>query len=165
MYLKVMPLKKIVHFIFPSVFCQNGHRFIFLVFLVHFFYFRNQSSDLQFSTYERTLRRIKNSSMPPSPKDIEGIEEAFANEEVNRLYGQTMHTDNVDKNQFYRTTYRCDDFGYSVFASQRTIDLIHDNYTVAQRKYLMDATFYVVPLLFMQLLIIYFQTPSKQVIH
>lgn len=102
--------------------------------------------------------------MPPSPNDIEGIEEAFANENVQQMYGQTMHTDNVDKNQFYRTTYKCDNFGYSVFASQRIIDLISSNFAIGQRKYLMDATFCVVPLLFMQLLIIYFETPTKQVI-
>lgn len=103
--------------------------------------------------------------MPPSPTDIKGIEEAFANENVHHMYGQTMHADNVHKNQFYRTTYACENFGYSVFASERIIDLISTNFDVAQRKYLMDATFSVVPLLFMQLLIIYFETPTKQVIN
>lgn len=58
---------------------------------------------------------------------------------------------------------RGDDFGYSVFASQRIIDMIEQNYTEEQRKYAMDATFLVVPLLFFQLLIIYFETPTKQV--
>lgn len=103
--------------------------------------------------------------MPPSPKDIQEIEGVFADETVNRVYGKTMHTDGDSvKNKFYRTTFTSDAFGYSVFASQRIIDLIKTNYAVANRKYLMDATFSVVPLLFMQLLIIHFETPTKQVI-
>lgn len=137
---------------------------------MHFFFhflilllLRNQSSTLRFKTVERTLRRIQSSTLPPSPKDIEEIEEAFENETVKRLYGQTMHTENVEKNTFYRTTYKCAEFGYSVFASQRIIDLIAANFAEDKRKYLMDATFSIVPLLFMQLLIIYFETPTKQV--
>lgn len=125
---------------------------------------RNQKSIVQYANVERTLRRIQQSTIPPSPKDIQGIEDAFANENVQRMYGQTMHTDNTDKNQFYRTTYTCAQFGYSVFASQRIIDLIKANYAISQRRYLFDGTFNVVPLLFMQLLIIYFETPTKQVL-
>lgn len=101
--------------------------------------------------------------MPPSPKDVSEIEKVFADETVNRLYGQTMHDTDTEKNTFYRTTHIDKELAYSVFASQRIIDLITANYNVAQRKYLMDGTFSVVPLLFMQLLIIYFQTPTKQV--
>lgn len=101
--------------------------------------------------------------MPSPPKTIADIDAAFANENVNRLYGQTLHKSNVDKNQFYRTTYVCDEFAYSVFASQRIIDMIASNYSIEERKYMMDATFKVTPQLFYQLLTIHFETPNKQV--
>lgn len=38
--------------------------------------------------------------------------------------------------QFYRTPYTCENFGYSVFASQRIIDLITMNYVIACSKLL-----------------------------
>lgn len=101
--------------------------------------------------------------MPPAPKTIDQIGSAFANEHVNRLYGQTSHKSDTKKNQFYRTTHISDEFAYSVFASQRCIDLIEKHYREEERKYTMDATFKIVPRLFYQLLIIYFETPSKQV--
>lgn len=108
------------------------------------------------------MDRIRSNAMPSPPKCIEEIENKFKHEEVKRLYGSTSHKENVHKNTFYRTTYVCPTFGYSVFASQRIIDLIK-TYDVSDRKYLMDGTFKVVPKMFKQLLIIHFETPSKYV--
>lgn len=123
----------------------------------------NEDSTVQYHRVERTLRRIASKTMPPAPKTIEQIGSTFENEHVNRLYGQTLHKTDDEKNQFYRTTHVEDEFAYSVFASQRCIDLIESHYEVHERKYCIDATFKVVPLLFYQLLIIYFETPTKQV--
>lgn len=123
----------------------------------------NEDSTIQYHRIERTLRRIASKTMPPAPKSIEQIGSTFENEHVNRLYGQTLHKTDVEKNQFYRTTHVEDEFAHSVFASQRCIDLIENHYGVDERKYCIDATFKVVPHLFYQLLIIYFETPTKQV--
>lgn len=123
----------------------------------------NENSTIQFHRVERTLRRIAGKTLPAAPKTIDQIGIAFENEHVNQLYGFTSHRS--APTQFYRTTYVSDDFSYSVFASQRCIDLIKAHYTVMERKYTMDATFDVTPRLFYQLLIIYFETPSKQVEH
>lgn len=79
-----------------------------------------------------------------------------------RLYGQTKHLQNPELNTFYRTTYECENFAYTVFASQRMINLIA-RYAIDDRKFMMDATFKVVPHLFQQLSVIYFATPTKQV--
>lgn len=62
--------------------------------------------------------------MPPAPKSIADIEMAFSDDNVKQLYGQTKHLQNPELNQFYRTTYECDEFAYTVFASQRIIDII-----------------------------------------
>lgn len=123
----------------------------------------NENSTIQYHRIERTLRRITSKTMPTAPKTIDQIESTFANDHVAKLYGQTSHKTNTEKNQFYRTTHVNDEFGYSIFASQRCIDLIEANYPVNERRYNMDATFKVVPRLFYQLLIIYFETPTKQV--
>ncbi|XP_055301598.1 uncharacterized protein LOC129568081 isoform X2 [Sitodiplosis mosellana] len=124
----------------------------------------NEDSSIQYHRIERTLRRIANKTMPAAPKTIDQIGTTFENEHVNRLYGQTLHKSDTEKNQFYRTTHVSDEYAYSVFASQRCIDLIEAHYQVNERRYNMDATFKVVPRLFYQLLIIYFETPSKQTV-
>lgn len=124
---------------------------------------KNEDSTIQYHRVERTLRRIASKTMPPAPKTIDQIGSTFANEHVNRLYGQTSHKSDTEKNQFYRTTHVSDEFAYSVFASQRCIELIEAHYPVNERRYTMDATFKIVPRLFYQLLIIYFETPTKQV--
>ena len=123
----------------------------------------NEDSTIQYHRVERTLRRIASKTMPAAPKTIDEIEKAFGNEHVNRLYGQTKHQTDTEKNQFYRTTHVTDEFGYTIFASQRCIDLIEFNYPASERRYCMDATFKVVPRLFYQLFIIYVETPTKQV--
>lgn len=123
---------------------------------------RNQTADLQYHRVERTLRRIKFATMPSPPKSIAEISEKFGNSDVKEQFGRTRHNENIEKNDFYRTTYVSDDFSYSVFASQRIIDIIL-TFEVDTRRYMMDATFKVVPSMFYQLLVIYFETPSKQV--
>lgn len=92
------------------------------------------------------------------------LKEAFEKPNVMMLYGQTKHMTNTDKNQFYRTTFTSDAFSYCVFASERIIDMIKTRYErTDERRYLMDATFKVVPRLFTQLLVIHFETPTKHV--
>lgn len=115
-----------------------------------------------FHKVERTMRRIKQSTMPAPPKKVEDIHACFDNEAVNEMYGRTKQKTNTEKNQFYRTTHICGEFAYSLFASERIIDLIQ-TYAVDKRRFMMDATFKIVPKMYSQLLVIYFETPSKQV--
>lgn len=110
------------------------------------------------------MRRIKQQALPAPPTRIEEIHERFQNQHVNDLYGRTKNKLNPEKNQFYRTTYISDDFSYSLFASQRIIDLIQE-YPVDKRRFMMDATFKIVPKMYSQVLVIYFETPTKQVTH
>lgn len=123
---------------------------------------KHDASAIQYHRIERTLRRIASKTLPAAPKTIEEIGKTFENSHVNRLYGQSLYEG--ENKQFYRTTHVSDAFAYSVFASQRSIDLIKDHYPENERKYCLDATFKVSPRLFYQLLIIYFETPSKQVL-
>lgn len=108
------------------------------------------------------MRRVKKKLMPTPPTKIEDIHGSFENETVNNAYGRTKHKEDTEKNQFYRTTHVGDEFSYSLFASQRIIDLI-DKYPVEKRRFMMDATFKIVPKMFSQLLVIYFETPTKHV--
>lgn len=124
--------------------------------------YRNEQVGLQYHRVERTMRRIRQTTMPAPPKKIEQIPELFQNPTVNNLYGRTKQKLNTEKNQFYRTTRICEEFAYSLFASQRIIDLIQD-FPIEKRRFMMDATFKIVPKIFSQLLVIYFETPSKQV--
>lgn len=109
------------------------------------------------------MRRIKQSQLPAPPKKVEEIHPLFENEAVNQVYGKTMQKNDLEKSQFYRTTFTSSDFSYSLFASQRIIDLI-ENFPVEKRRFMMDATFKIVPKIYSQLLVIYFETPLKQVI-
>lgn len=108
------------------------------------------------------MRRYKKATMPSAPKKFEDIDAAFQNEAVNNVYGRTQQTSDTEKNQFYRTTFVSEDFSYSLFASQRIIDLIQE-YPIEKRRYMMDATFKIVPKMYSQLLVIYFETPTKHV--
>lgn len=123
---------------------------------------RNEESNVQFHAVKRTLDRIKAKVMPPPPNTIENIPVVFQNPEVMELFGRTKQKKNTEKNQFYRTTFVSALFAYTIFASQRVIDIIN-TFDESKRRFAMDGTFNVVPRLFKQLLIIYFCTPLKQV--
>lgn len=123
--------------------------------------FRDDNLDVMYHTVERTMRRIKQSTMPAPPKKVEDIHACFDNETVNEKYARTKQKTNTEKNQFYRTTHICEEFAYT-FAWERIIDLIK-TYAVDKRRFMIDATFKIVPKMYSQLLVIYFETPSKQV--
>lgn len=78
---------------------------------------RHDNNDLQYHTVERTMRRTKQTNLPAPPKKVEDIAASFENPIVNQVYGMTENKTNTEKNQFYRTTFVCDDFSYSLFAS------------------------------------------------
>lgn len=96
----------------------------------------------------RTLMRHKNKKYPNIPKTFKEIKD-----ELNRLenaeFGKTR-----DGRNFYIATVIKKKYSYIVFASKNVIDFVEEYISPEERKYLMDGTFRVVPVMFYQLLII-----------
>lgn len=98
----------------------------------------------------RVLQLRRTESMPTALSAAE-MKEAYENEDIMREFGMTSHQ---HPRQFYKIAYECDDFSYCVFASDSIVDEVK-KMNVAERHYLIDGTFKVVPFgAFNQLLII-----------
>lgn len=99
---------------------------------------------------ERQLRRIKNNCHAKPPKTCNEINSLLDSEEMMEKYGNNLS----GTDRFYVGGE--DDF--CLFASKKSIELVEENIAPSQRKYLMDATFKIVPNgRFRQLLIIHIQ--------
>lgn len=102
---------------------------------------------------ERNLRRIKNHSFPASPTSGDEIIEIFSSEDMINSFGKTKHE---SPTLFYKGTICNKSYTCTFFASDHIISLIGENIERNRRKYLMDATFKIVPVgCFSQILIIY----------
>lgn len=108
---------------------------------------------IKFEEVKRTLHNIRNKCLPPPPKNAMQINDVFAMQNVFEEFGVSKHT---HKHPFFKHAFECNDF------SQTTIDLIDTNIPIANRRYLMDATFKVVPFsVFKQLLVVYVEYLDK----
>lgn len=104
---------------------------------------------------ERHLRRIKNETFSASPTNGAQIIEIFSDEGMLHLFGKTKHDEPAI---FYRGTLVHESYTTTFFSSEKIQTLIAVNINEGQRKYLMDATFKIVPVgCFHQILIFYIE--------
>lgn len=108
--------------------------------------FRN--TKLRFKNIQKTLRRHKNKSHPKKPRSIKSVRDAFLDPQIMHDYGYNLEHDS----KLYIDTVITKEYGFTLFASQFTIDFIKEN--IKRRKYLMDGTFDSLPENYYQLLII-----------
>lgn len=100
---------------------------------------------MRFEKVEKTLRRHKNKA---HPKASQSIGELFKDPQIMHEYGHNLERDS----KFYIDSVEAQDYGFTLFASQYTIDFFKQN--IKHRKYLMDATFDSLPESYYQLLVI-----------
>lgn len=118
-----------------------------------------ESEGISFNKMERNLLRIRHKVFPKSPKTCDAVTDAFARESIYEVFGTSKHN---DARPFYKTTVKTDSYGFVIFASDTTIDLIRGNIAVDRRNIIMDATFKITPLGdFNQFLIIYIEYMEK----
>lgn len=114
---------------------------------------------MKFSAIQRTLQAIRSSTIPPTPKTAEEINQVYMNPAVLDEFGKSYHT---EPKTFFKTAYECKGFSYCIFASETNMGYITENIPVQNRRYLMDATFKIVPdCAFNQLLIVYVEYLDK----
>lgn len=99
---------------------------------------------------ERQLHRIRDKKYPERPKSDEAVKIVLKKPEIFEEYGSTLNKEHP----FYVDSVVEDSYAFHVFASFAVINLIKKNIEPAQRRYLMDGTFKIVPRQFSQLLII-----------
>lgn len=96
------------------------------------------------------MDRVKNNKYPESPKTFEEIRANFAKPEIMTKYGYNLDVSDT----LYIDTIINDEYGFSLFASLSTINILRLHIETKKRKYLIDGTFSCVPKLYYQLLII-----------
>lgn len=121
--------------------------------------YRHQTCSVKFADIQQTLQAIRSSAIPPTPKTANEIEQAYLNPTVFEEFGQSFH--DVPK-VFFKKAYECKQYSYCIFASETNMAYITENIAIANRCYLMDATFKIVPdCSFNQLLIVYVEYLDK----
>lgn len=111
------------------------------------------TAGLRYSKMERNLRRIKNETFAASPTNGAEIIKVFSDEALIKLFGNTKHD---EPELFYRGTLVHENYTCTFFFSEKIRQIIVENIPADRRKYLMDATFKIVPVgCFRQILIIY----------
>lgn len=128
---------------------------------IHVYNFSDQegSSKVSYDRVRRGLQRIQSRNFPKNPENVEDILRAFSDEDFMENFGTSLEK---EKHPFYRGAVETDEFSYCIFASEAIIKVIQTEIEVPVRKYLMDATFKVVPEgCFKQLLIIYIEYMEK----
>lgn len=99
---------------------------------------------------KRNMNRVKNSKYPKNPKTLTELKEIFTEPEVLDKYGHNLDITEA----LYTDTVIDDEYGFCIFSSQSTINIIRLHIKAGKRKYLIDGTFSCAPKLFYQLLII-----------
>lgn len=110
-------------------------------------------SNLTFGSVQRTLYRLRDKSRPKNPENNEEIRKAMMDPKIAEEYGYSMDKEH----RFYMGSVVKKLFAFHVFASLAVINMIKEKIVPNERKYLIDATFKIVPRLFSQLLIISIQ--------
>lgn len=114
---------------------------------------RDAMRNVHYSRISRTLRRMKNKVFPRSPTNIDELEAEFAKPHIMKAFGMTGED---ESETFFYGTVTGKHSSCAVFGSPEIIELIKENIPPAERVYLLDATFKIVPMgFFKQLLIIY----------
>lgn len=92
---------------------------------------------------ERTVQRHRKQRHPASPKKMSEVVAVFTQALIISMYGTTKSKQNP--RPFFKTAYDGESFGYCVFSSDKSIDLMINRIPSNQRKLFVDATFKVRP--------------------
>lgn len=111
---------------------------------------RDENYSVDFQTMKRNMDRVKNETYPKRPNSLEELKEIFQNPQILNKYGLNL---DVTENLYIETVVT-DDYGFCLFASHATINMVKLNITAQHRNYLIDGTFSCSPKMFYQLLII-----------
>lgn len=134
---------------FDSIKCNHHARILF-------FFLRHQDAKIDLAPLVRNCQKIKRGILPKNPENIDAINAAFAEHEIDQVFGHT-----ADKNQpekFFDFAVKKETHSFCVFSSKKIIRLVLEHVPVPDRHILMDATFKIVPIgEFSQLLILYFR--------
>lgn len=107
---------------------------------------------------DRNLRRIKNVADEEAPKTCDEANQLFRYDRIMAKYGNNLRM----SHQFYIGGEANESNSFCLFASMESIKLVEEHILPYQRKYLLDATFKIVPRgSFRQLLIIHIQWCSN----
>lgn len=108
---------------------------------------------LVFISIEKTLSNHRSTKLQRAPKECSEIDKAFENPEIRSLFCNSLHK---EKYNLYDKTYSSKEFGYCIYSSKKSIELIKQNVPEAERFLVMDATFSISPKqMFYQVFIIY----------
>lgn len=123
----------------------------------------NEDVGITFGNIRRGLQKIVSGTFVKNPKTARDVVEAFTSENVWYEFGLSKcHT---DPQPFFKACIEDHDFSFCIFMSTKSINLIKSHIPPCDRKYLMDATFKIVPQgCFNQLLIVYISYLEQQVI-
>lgn len=88
-----------------------------------------------------------------APSKCSEIDTVFEDPEMRSIFCDSLHR---EKYNLYDKTFSSEEFGYCIYSSKKTIDLISRNVEEPERFLVMDATFSITPnRMFYQVLIIY----------
>lgn len=148
--------------LFTQVIIQFTSLLVWGKWISKFDYIRRWEADLEcegsypiaFITIERTLSNIRNERFRKTPTHCSQIEITFEDELMRSLFCHSFHK---ERYEIYDTTYNSEEFGYCVFSSKKSINLIIKEQPREEERFLvMDATFSITPSrMFYQVLIIY----------
>lgn len=111
------------------------------------------SFPIVFNSIEKTLNNHRSAKLQKAPKTCSEIDGIFKDEEIRAAYCQSLHK---EKYNLYDKTFTSKEFGYTVFSSKKSMELISKNVPEVDRFLVMDATFSISPKrMFYQVLIIY----------
>lgn len=108
-------------------------------------------SNVYYSKLSRSLRRLKESVFPQSPRTVQELVSEFNKQHIDRAFGTTRNG-----GQFFHGVVSDEGYSCAIFASTEIMELIENHIPPTNRVYLADATFKVVPVgFFTQLFVIY----------
>lgn len=106
-----------------------------------------------FTSIEKTLTNYRSAILVKAPKQCSEIDEAFEDPQIRAAFCNSLHK---EKYNLYDKTYSSKQFGYCIYSSKKSIELISENQPEIDRFLVMDATFSISPKnMFYQVLIIY----------
>lgn len=96
------------------------------------------------------MYRLRDKEYPNRPKTDEEVQATLSDPKIFEEYGKSLNK----QHHFYVGSDITEKYAFHVFASFDVVNLIEKHIPPAQRNYLMDGTFKIVPSMFQQLLII-----------
>lgn len=113
-----------------------------------------------YSKVEKTLKDIRKEKYDSSPNSLSEIKTAFENPVILKDLGTSLH---YQHGQMFNTVHEEADFGFCIFPSPKSVNLIEEQVDLNERFFLIDGTFKITPMcnIFKQVLIIHAQFGIK----